>query len=502
VLSFVVYAWHIRNGGWYLDDWELIYLMGEAREADGPLGAIAEMAGVNHRPGNGVVYPSLWFLGGDGQAPYNLGGALLAALSGALLHLALRSAGVVRWVAAAVGAGYVALPVVDSARLWFAAYVNSASVILALAGLLLACSGLRRTGRAAVLLHAGALFMYAWATLTYELVAGMIGLFAISYAVVGGWRAALRRWPADLLVVGAVLAFMAARQVRGANTSLGFLLDRAGQFPGPAWDVFSSLLPFEGVVVGPVGAVLVVAGAVGVGMLLAADATQASIIRHWTVLGITGGLFAVAGWALLLPADAYFVPRLTGMGNRVTIVAGPGLLLLLVALLALTTLGLAALARRVRFAWPVAVIALAVVLVGFLRTERDNQRPYVEAWTQQQRVLAALKASVGPPAPGTRYVTFRHPTLLLPADVSVFYYPWDLQGAVRYVWDDGSLIAHPYIGRGTCTAVGWDPQNDFGSPVMRYGELYFVDTAAYEAFRIRDQRTCRLRARTLGAATS
>jgi hypothetical protein len=58
----------------------------------------------------------------------------------------------------------------DSNRLWAMASYNQLAVVFWLLGLLLALRGFRSTGRAAVLLHAGALLLYAAGIAVYELV--------------------------------------------------------------------------------------------------------------------------------------------------------------------------------------------------------------------------------------------------------------------------------------------------------------------------------------------
>lgn len=491
LVGLATYAWFVKNGGWYLDDWGLIFRMREAVEDGSPLSAVTSMVDVNHRPGNAFVYPALYLVGGDGQVGYNAAGMVLATLAGLTLYAALRQAGIATWVAAAAGVAIIVFPVVDSSRLWMAAYVNTWALIVALGGVAVALRGLRR-GSGFVRGHAPALLLYAWATLTYELVVGLIAIFGVGYLLVAGRdRAALRavgvRVLADLAVVGALVGWMATRQTRGAESGVGHMLDRVDDFPRPAYDLLMSLSPAESTLRGPLGLALLIGA--GVGLIVLVRDGRGLLVRSWILVAVGGAVAAIAGWLLLLPADPYFIPRETGLGNRTSAIAAPGLVMLVIAVLALVGLGWSALVRLPAAAGAV-VVAVLLLAVGstMWATERDNQKVYGESWTEAQKVVAAVKRAVPEPRPDARFVTFRHPTMLLPADVSVFYYSWDLKDALQWSYDDETLDAFPAVRRGVCQARGYVAAQS--ERTLRYGDLWFVDVATSGARRVTSRAAC------------
>jgi len=493
LLAAATYFGHVRGGGWYYDDWIIISAL-ELRDPGTSAFEAVQRASGSHRPGSVSVWAALHALGGRGQAPYLLVGVGLVAVEAFLAYIVLRLARIARIVAVPAAAMLTVVPVIDSLRLWTMMFTATVAVILMLAGFATSLVGMRLSRIRTVAVHAAALVLYAGSILTYELVAAPILVAVLLYRLVVPWRSALRRWAADVLVVGVSVAFMAdaAREVRPPETSTSFMLDRAEQMVRPAADVFGSLLPAERLLLGPGGLSLLGLGLAGCVAAVVRRDQLAGAIRHWTLVALGGLLFAVAGFVMLLPADPYFIPRLEGVGNRTSGVAVLGAIVLLVALLWLVAAGIASLLRRPAVASPVAAAALAVTAIGMFETELVHQHAWASSWQQSQAVVSAIRTSVGPDVPpGTGIVTFRHTQFTVPGDVPVFAADWDLQGAVRLLYNDRSVRGYPWKGDGDCSARGLK----LGAPpwpggVLQYRRLWFVDATAFRARRIDSELAC------------
>jgi hypothetical protein len=493
VLAAATYARHVARGGWYYDDWAWI---GTLSVAEPGLGGLYEAARTEtHRPLFAATMCLLYLVGGEGQAPYLVAGAGIAAAQGALAYAVLRLARIGAALAVPLAAMLVVLPVIDATRLWTAALPVAVAVCLLLAGTAVALLGVRTTGPSAVALHAGALVLYAAAILTYELVAPVVGLAALLYVAAAGRRAALVRWPADVVVAGLSLLAIsdAAEERRDVTLDLAHIADRAGDMLAPSRDVFGALFPLEAVLHGPAGVALLLAGAVGAVLALRRGEAAAAAIRQWLLVAVIGLLAAAAGLAGLLPADAYYVPRLTGVGDRISAVAALGALALLVALVWLVAFGLASLVRRPSAAMPIAVAALLVTAAGLVRDELRNQDAWAASWIHSQEVVGAVRESVGTDAPsGAGVVTLGHADRILPDDVPVFADVWDLRGAMRLLWDDPDATGYRWPGGGVCTRTALD----LGAPgedayrLLPYGRLWFVYVPVYRARRIDNRSDC------------
>lgn len=493
VLAAATYARHVVRGGWYYDDWAWI---GTLSLAEPGLGGLYEAARTEtHRPLFAATMSLLYLVGGEGQAPYLVAGAAIAAAQGALAYAVLRLARLSAALAGPLAAMLVVLPVIDATRLWTAALPVAVAVCLLLAGMAVALLGVRAAGSWAVAAHAGALALYAAAVLTYELVAPVVGLAALLYLAAAGRRPALVRWPADLVVAGVALLAIsgAAEERRDATVDPAYIADRAEDMLAPSRDVFGALFPLEAVLHGPAGVVLLLAGAAGAALALRRGGVVAAAIREWSIVAAAGLLAAAAGLAGLLPADPYYVPRLTGVADRTSAVAALGALALLIALVWLVALGLASLVRRPAAAVPLAALALLVTAVGLVRDELRNQDAWAASWIHSQEVVNAVRTSVGTEAPrGSGVVTLGHADRILPGDVPVFADVWDLRGAMRLLWDDPEATGYRWPGAGVCTQSALD----LGAPgedayrLLPYRRLWFVDVPAYRARRIDNRADC------------
>jgi hypothetical protein len=154
-------------------------------------------------------------------------------------------------------------------------------------------------------------------------------------------------------------------------------------------------------------------------------------------------LIVALGYAALVPATGYYVPLAPGIANRINVVAALGYALIVLAaakLLATLTCGSL---RRPRA--PIGVLSgllVLAVLVGYDgRVERDA-RAWSRAAAIQRRILGTLRAHLRPPRRGTTIVTVGAPIETAPG-VVVFSEAWDLQSAVRLMFNDLTLRGYP-----------------------------------------------------------
>lgn len=246
LLALIVYTPHILHGGWVLDDWTLAADFRLAPDQHFST-LFHAAAGETPRVGSAALLVVMWEIGGTGQAPYLAVGAVLAAIEGFLLYVLVRRTRGSRVVAGAAGALLIALPIIDSTRLWAAAYSGTVAVILTLGGLLLATAGLRRPDRTArTLFHGGALFCFLAATLTYEVAGPLIAAGGLLYLRAGVWPW-LKRAPLDLAVVAAALVLTSSRTPGGArqpDTDPAYMADRVTQIWRELRPVALSIVPF------------------------------------------------------------------------------------------------------------------------------------------------------------------------------------------------------------------------------------------------------------------
>jgi hypothetical protein len=494
-LGLAIYLPHILNGGWYVDDWILIARM---HESSGLLGAFEAMQQESFRPGLALALSLFYEIGGTGHAGYLTIGALLAAIQGWLFYLVLRILRLRIAVAAIVAAIFVVLPVIDATRLWISAFPTQVAGILYLLGVLIAMYGATHAnGRRALVWHAGAAAFYFGAILTYELISGLVAVAVLLYIVRSGWRPALRRWPADLASIALALAILIPRGAadREAHTSLSFIWERASGTLTQAEVVFRWLLPVHGVLGGPVGVVLLVVGMLGAGIAIGRGDETGGGLASWAKIAGLSTVFSLAGLAMLLPADPYFVPRISGMGDRTGAFAAFGAVSLLVALIVLTLGGLGTLLRRPRIGFALAATLVLLTGLNLAGRELRQQDPWADSWREQNEVLAGIDSAMGGEIPANAaLVSFGHTTFIEPADVSVFAYNWDLKGALWEIYKRPEVEAHPWAVEARCESAGVVFPEEEVAPgaayPFGYRKLFFVDAATRTAKRIRDQAEC------------
>ena len=491
VLAIAIYLPHIIHGGWYLDDWTYIARMSEA---NGPFGAVGVMQSVTYRPGLALSLTLFYAIGGEGQVGYLTIGALLAGIQGWLLYLILRALRVSIPIAAIVGGFLVVLPVVDATRLWLSAFPAQVAGILYLLGVLVALHGLAgNTGRRAVAWHAGAAALYCAAVLTYELVAGLIVVTPLLYMIRSGWRPALRRWVPDLASIAVAMAILIPRgnAERSPHTSLGFIWDRVNQTLTQADVVFRHLLPWPEVLGGKVGVLVLLLGMLGAGIAIGRRDTTGVGFLSWARIAGLSAVFSLAGLVMLLPAEPYYVPGMSGPGDRSGGAAAFGAVPLLVALIVLGLGGLGALLRRPRVGLALAGLLVLITGVNLAIREVDQQQFWNDYWQRQREIVANIGGALGGTVPtDAAIVTFDEPAIDA-GGAAPFTASWDLKGAIRQTYGRPDVVARPWMAETICepsSAYFSDEQPDERN--FSYDRLFFVDVGARTAIRIPSQAAC------------
>ncbi len=491
VLAIATYLPHITHGGWYLDDWTYIAQMSEA---SGPLDVVRVMQSDTYRPGLALSLNLFYAIGGEGQVGYLMIGALLAGIQGWFLYLILRALRLSLAIAAIVGAMLVVLPAVDATRLWLSAFPAQMAGVLYLLGVLVALYGLtEKTGRRAMAWHGGAAALYCAAVLTYELVAGLIVVTPLLYMARSGWRPAARRWVPDLASIAVAMAIMAPRgdAERSPHTSLGFLWDRANQTLTQAEVVFRHLLPWPDVLGGQVGLFVLLLGMLGAGIAIGRRDADGAGLLNWAKIAGLSTVFSLAGLVMLLPAEPYYVPGMSGPGDRSGAAAAFGAVPLLVAVIVLGLGGLGVLLRRPRLGFALAGVLILVTGVNLAAREVHQQHFWTDYWQRQREVVASISQALGERVPAdAAIVTFDEPTIE-PGGIAPFAASWDLKGAVWQTYGRPEVVARPWAPETVCessSAFFSDEQPEERN--FAYGKLFFVDVGNRRAWKIEDRPAC------------
>jgi hypothetical protein len=416
----------------------------------------------------------------------------------------LRRLGLPASAAALAAALALLFPWADAQRFWPTAAVNALGVIFALLGAMAALAGLRaprRSRRRALTL--AALVLLALATLSYELVAAPALLMVVVYARELGVRGALRRWLADLVVVGAALVLVASNQTRKTQ-------GRSEQLTH-AKDILDAAVTLFARVVEPFGTpprgLVLVGVAVLVGLALAFAARRPPgdparvALRRWAGVLAACLVTALASYALLVPADVHYSPLAPGVNNRINLVAALPFALAVVALAMLVgTLAAVATGRRATVVPVVATVLVALVAWGYWDRLVDDRDAWVRGAVVQERVLRAVERSLPADRPRASVVyTFGEPTYVAPG-IPAFSVAWDLKGAVRLRLHDRRLRGFPIPADGllACRQDRVEPLGISFAPrdSAPYGRAWFVAVPAGRAIRIDGRAACK-RARAL-----
>jgi hypothetical protein len=445
LLGVLAFGPYVRDGGFYMDDWS------NAAGAFYPPGSGGFGAAVSffreltaYRPLLVVYVPLEYEVFGMHMGLHLAWAATLGIAVSGLLYAVLRTVGLPRLDAWLLAALVLVFPWFDSLRMWMTASQVTLGVAFYLAGLWVALVALRRRSWP---LHAASLLLFATSLLTYEIALALIAASGLLYVALVGWRAARLRWGADLVVAFAGAIWVASQTKRATSGLSEDLRHLKEIFLGGG-----TLLGRAVIAVGPQRTTLALA-AIGCAALLAlaawrrdrgAAAPGASMTR-WLLLGAAGLVIAACGWAPFIPADPYYTPSVFGMTNRVNGLAGIGLVFVVYA-----GCGVAgSLAVRLGARSPAVgrtVTALLACLLGFtyLHVVDRHAAIWERAFHAEMAGLGQLKTQFPDLPDGTTLFTSGYPanqTLGVP----IFGARWDLDGAVKVQYHNGSLRAYPVL---------------------------------------------------------
>jgi hypothetical protein len=510
-LSLAVFAAHIANGGFISDDWWQHADTRRFRAAFGLFGAIREFhdeVPIRGRPVEAFVTTVLHNALGEGPRPYVVWAVVAWALAATLFYVLLRQVGLERIHAGAIAGLAVLFPAGDSSRFWSTASIYSVTAIFFLLGAVIALRGMRERGRRAIVLHGVADVCFLLSLLTHEVAAVAMLFTVLLYRLRGQWSAAVRRWGADLATLAVAAGISFGLGVERKVQPLSAQLDHAKVIVREARVLFVT----TGVPDGPVRLpmlivlVLIVSGAAVWRFLPETDPARREIGR-W-LIGCAGGVLAIAAaYAPYVAATAYYSPiPYSAPANRVNILATPGFALLFYALAMLA----AVLLLRHLPHWRLWATGLAIVMaVGLAATWARHLDREREVWNHAsargRTILDSLQRAVPSPPPGTTVYLFGTEQRI--EDVPVFESSWDLDGAVKLLWDDPTLRGIPWpsvtghFNPGTGSegrGVSCGPQSvqPHGLPFGRehespYGQAVFVDVGTDTVTWIRNRSACR-----------
>jgi uncharacterized membrane protein len=439
---------HVRDGGFYLDDWSngagALQPPGSPNLGD----AISYYADLTiYRPVLVLYVPLTYFAFGTDAGLHLAWTAFLSVLAASLFYAVLRTLRVPWYHAWLIAALTIVFPWSDSTRLWSTANQLTLSIALVMAGLLAALIGLERDKWK---WHALAVPLYLLSILTYEVALPVIACLGLLYWAVSDWQKARWRWAADISVVLAGAVWVGTHTAREASglggdidhlekivTEGGMLLGRAAIALGPARTTLAL-----------VALALVIA--VGVALCLALPGRFAGSgkdwgLRQWLYLTLGGLAFAALAWVMFIPADPYYTPSVFGMTNRVNGLAAFGLVLVVYGACGIVGSLVGQLRPQSNWLATGTVLVLGAILLGtYTHVLRRHIQIWNTAYVAETTAMKKMRAQLPNLPPGTTVFTSAYPanqTLGVP----ILSTTWDLNGMVKLEYDDYSLSAYPLV---------------------------------------------------------
>jgi len=457
VLGAAAYGSHVADGGFYSDDWANADLYRAFGHDYGDTAAASRFI-LGSKPLLGYLLPIPHAIFGTDPEGHLALAVVLGVLTAGCAYAALRVLGLDRLASGSIAGLTLLFPWSDSLRLWPTASLNSVAICLYLLGLILALKGLERPGRAGIAMHIAGVCLYVASILTYEVTWAVALASVCLYAWRSSWRTALRRWPLDILGVGAAVAYSASNTIRPISP----LHDQIAAIPemarGAATLLANALVPlgtshaFVGV------AILAIVGA-SAWYLRRGRPTPAiqAEIRTWLSITAGAALLVAAAYLVFLPSQGWD-PLGGGLTNRINALAAIPMCALVYAIVSLlSTLVVSQTRGGIGLIRALSVGAAALIAIGYLVKLDADKGAWARATVEQERVLAALEALPELPPAATVYAG-GFPGQTAQA-VPVFSDPWSLNSAARIRRSSRTLRAYPVYPGATfqCTRDGVEP---------------------------------------------
>jgi hypothetical protein len=441
-----VFAAHVIHGGLYADDWALgsLYMF---PTHGGALSSFLHLAPA--RPVQAVYLFLTFALLGTNAATQLSVALALGVLASTMFYLVLRTLGVVRLHAWLISALALLFPASDATKLWADASPGMLSVSFYCAGLLLALRAFRRSQRRPLLTHAASLAFYALSIMTYETTAPLIAVSAPLFCRSAPRREVIRRTLADAILVALILRFVTSRTGKTVDSSLGPMLKHGKAIFDQGSTVFSqSLFPFYSVPdrrMTLLIVLVVVLSGIALFRMLGREDRDRELLGHAMAMIAAGVCVAIAGWAILIPANIGYSPMAGGDGTRINDVAAFGIVLCVFGLLlALAVLVFRGLARSRTLAAVAASVGALVVGAGYTYRVAGDIGRWDSAATIRSQVLSVVHRSL-PRLTRSAAVFVTGFTEEPYENIGSFDFPWDLKGAVQVTYADPSLLADPVL---------------------------------------------------------
>jgi hypothetical protein len=486
LLGAALFGAQVAHGGFYWDDWQNsanVHVAGDP-------GLFASLDRATLRPVWGyrpvltvLLVVEHWALGQDKHLHLAMA-VLFGVLTAWGLYALLRTAGLGRLDAFVPSALLLAFPWADSTRMWATASFDTLAVALYLLGATLALRALGAPpGRRRLGLTAASLALYLLAAWTYEVVTAAIVLSVAPYLTQAPRRAALRRFALDAGLVAIALIVNVTGTTR-VPRPFSDQIHHAGTIASQSFSLLARALVPVGDVPGWVGAGLLV-------LVCGAAALARGPQRRWLAVAALGALCVAAGYALFVPAEAYYQPLLPGTIRRMNVLAAVGFAVLVYALVRLAL-------RRT----PLVLAACAAIAAGYVVKVAGDEGNWQRSARIQAQILSAIRTAVPHPAPNTTVYSFDAPTYAAPG-VPAFSLAFDLKAAVRLAYGTASVAAYPVAGW-TVIQCAPDLVYPTGGTYGRihgaaYGSAVFVDIPRRQAITIRTPAECLVWRARLGA---
>jgi hypothetical protein len=482
----------ILHGGFNADDW---FWQATARYGSGigglhPVGAHPGLFGAfsalhpqfEARPAALLYYAPLHWFFGVHMKVYMALSAVLPVLLAPLVFALLRSLSVPLLHAGAIGVLTSLFPYADSTRFWSSGSESLLSVLLFVAGLSIALSGLRAhrvaSSRHGRILRCVSLGLYVLSVLTNQITIGLIVAAGLLYLGVTDRRTALRRWIVDAGVCVAVVAYFShlsgKPKVTPDLSRIEFIYGHALYVVSASLDPFDALESRSGVVV---MLVVIAVAAVACLLLPKGDQVRRDLVR-WLRLAAAAAVWIVFAWAPLLPTLGYD-PRSGQNANRINIAAAIGTVALAYAVVMLA----AYLVGRPRPALALGLALAAIIGFQYGKTTVSDGQAWIGAFREQEKVLASISLHARYPPPDSTIFISGSP--LQYEGIDVFAAPFEIEGAIKVQLHDPTIrgVVLPSGGKVPCTKTGI-------SEGIPYGSAYLLDVATGQIVRLTSPAIC------------
>ena len=333
--------------------------------------------------------------------------------------------------------------------------------------------------------------------MTYELTVGLIASAGLLYIALAGWRAARKRWAADLVAMAAVAVWNFSTTPRSAATQLSSLLDHFETIVVEGGTVLArTALPLgsDRTVVVLVVVFAVLAATVALALTARPASPLGASLRRWLLLFSGGAAVIVVGWAPFIPADPYYTPTLYGLSNRVNALAAVGLVMVVYALAGMVGAMVGAVRPRTPIVATAVTLVLAVVLgLGYLKVVDRHSDLWVNAFRGEMSAIGQIKGQYPTLPDGSVVYTFGYPGYQAPG-VSIFSVSWDLNAALKLHYRKPDVGGYPVVQPSAVRCAEEGVVIDGGIVGRRstpYGRAILFDVPSARTVRVRNLGECR-----------